>query len=89
MSYLTEVIPFSVTYGADLGYVQSTVGHSRRSSAATAYVEPVLDRANLDVLIQTQVLKLIQTGQSGGQPVFGEVEVAQDASSRCHNNNNI
>ncbi|KAL0064314.1 hypothetical protein AAF712_008760 [Marasmius tenuissimus] len=60
------------------GYVQSTVGHGERSSAATAYLVPVLNRTNLDVLINTRVLK-ISSSKGGRVPTIDTLEVAQSA----------
>ncbi|KAF8872219.1 aryl-alcohol-oxidase from pleurotus Eryingii [Mucidula mucida] len=41
-----------------IGYVQSAVGNGTRSSAATAYLQPVLERPNLDVVILTRVTRV-------------------------------
>ena len=61
----------------NLGFVQSTIGNGERSSSATAYLDPVLSRSNLDVLIQTQVTKVISHGKtSQGKPKFEQVEFA-------------
>ncbi|KZV68638.1 GMC oxidoreductase [Peniophora sp. CONT] len=43
-------------------WIQSTSGHGMRSSSATAYLHPVLDRDNLHVLIGAQVTKLYDVG---------------------------
>ncbi|OBZ73918.1 Pyranose dehydrogenase 1, partial [Grifola frondosa] len=64
-----------------IGWTQNSVdSFGRRSSSATAYLELILSRSNLDVLIQTQVTKLVQTS-SKGTPAFNKVEVAQNSSS--------
>lgn len=58
--------------------MQATVGNSVRSSSATAYLAPALaNRSNLDVLIHTQVTRLLQTGKNGSIPIFRGVEFAQ------------
>ncbi|CCM06044.1 uncharacterized protein FIBRA_08290 [Fibroporia radiculosa] len=56
----------------------------RRSSSATSYLEPAYGRSNLDVLIQTQVTKLVSSSTSGGNPVFTTVEIAQSANSKTY-----
>ncbi|OBZ67630.1 Pyranose dehydrogenase, partial [Grifola frondosa] len=49
------------------GWSQSSVdSFGRRSSSATAYLEPIIDRTNLDVLIQTQVTNCWDTGIQDG-----------------------
>ncbi|KAL0064313.1 hypothetical protein AAF712_008759 [Marasmius tenuissimus] len=63
-----------------LGYVQSSVGHGERSSAATAYLVPALNRTNLDVLINTRALKVYSSqSPSSGIPTIDTLEVAQSA----------
>lgn len=39
--------------------MQSTIGDGQRSSGATAYLNPVQDRCNLDILINSRATKLI------------------------------
>ncbi|OBZ73035.1 Pyranose dehydrogenase 1 [Grifola frondosa] len=63
-----------------VGWAQYTIGDGSRASSSTAYVEPFLSRANFDVLIQTQVTKVIQTGTQSGTPVFRGVQFAQSSS---------
>ncbi|KLO19185.1 aryl-alcohol-oxidase from pleurotus Eryingii [Schizopora paradoxa] len=64
-----------------VGLAQSTIGGGARSSSSTAYLTPVLNRTNLDVLIQTTVTRLISSGSSEN-PIFRTVEVAANASSK-------
>lgn len=59
-----------------IGWQQATIGGGTRSSSATAYLEPALKRPNLDVLINAQVTKLVQTGTRNGKPSFHTVEFA-------------
>lgn len=65
-----------------VGWTQSTYGNGIRSSASSSYIRPVLSRPNLDVLVNTVVTKVIQTGHDffTGLPVFSGVEVAQSAT---------
>lgn len=66
-----------------LGFVQNSIGFSKRSSAATAYLVPVLNRTNLDVVIHTRVTKLYSsTKTTVGLPVIDTVEVAQSATGK-------
>lgn len=60
--------------------MQSSIGGGERSSAATAYLEPVENRTNLDILINTRATKLIQSGQNGSTPILRKVEIAQSSS---------
>ncbi|EKM52230.1 uncharacterized protein PHACADRAFT_100299 [Phanerochaete carnosa HHB-10118-sp] len=76
--------PFNadLNFGDYLGvsYLQATVGRGQRSSAATAYLDPVLSRKNLHVLINNTVTRLISSGSSYGKPSFKAAEFAPDAS---------
>ncbi|CDO69332.1 Aryl-alcohol oxidase [Trametes cinnabarina] len=67
-----------------LAWFQGAIGGGVRNDAATAYLVPALSRKNLDVLIQTQVTKLVQTGVQGGKPVFRGVQFAQSKSAPTH-----
>ncbi|KAI9451426.1 aryl-alcohol-oxidase from pleurotus Eryingii [Lactarius psammicola] len=63
-----------------IGWTQFSIGGGQRSSASTSYLTPVLSRSNLDILINTQVTKVVQTGTRGGLPIFRGVQFAQSAS---------
>ncbi|KAI0063370.1 aryl-alcohol-oxidase from pleurotus Eryingii [Artomyces pyxidatus] len=86
----TKELPAEFPYNEDmnsgfplgLGWPQFSVADGTRVSSATAYLEPALNanRSSLDVLINTQVTKLIQTGTSQGAPVILGVQFAQSAS---------
>ena len=66
-----------------VGWLQSTIGHSVRSSSATAYLSAdVQARSNLDIMINTRATRLVQTGTSGGVPEFKAVEVAENSSGQ-------
>lgn len=65
-------------YPLGIGWTQNSVSSKGfRSSSATAYLAPAMERDNLDVLIQTRVTKLIAVSHANGVPTFGQVEVAQ------------
>ncbi|KAI9430921.1 aryl-alcohol-oxidase from pleurotus Eryingii [Lactarius indigo] len=62
-----------------IGWTQYSIGGGQRSSASVSYLTPVLSRSNLDVLTNTQVTKVVQTGTRGGLPIFRGVQFAQSA----------
>lgn len=65
-------------YPLGIGWTQNSVSSKGfRSSSATAYLAPAMERDNLDVLIQTRVTKLVVVSRENGVPTFGQVEVAQ------------
>ena len=85
---LADEFPFNLDMNSGnplgVGWLQSTIGHGVRSSAATAFLgQDTLARKNLDVLIGTRVTRLVQTDRKGGSPVFLGVELAQSASGVC------
>lgn len=63
-------------------YMQSSVGGGERSDAASAYLHPVDSRTNLDILINTQVTRLVQSGTDGYSPIFKQVEMAQSSAGK-------
>ncbi|KAF8995091.1 aryl-alcohol oxidase-like protein [Cyathus striatus] len=60
-----------------VGYMPSTIGHGKRSSAFTAYLAPILHRENLSVLTGYLATKLVATSDEGGEKVVKSVEVAK------------
>ncbi|KAI0062569.1 aryl-alcohol oxidase-like protein [Artomyces pyxidatus] len=80
----SSLLPFNLDANAGdtigLSWMQSTAGHGVRSSSATAYLQPVLHRPNLDVLINAQVTRLLSTGDENGIPVLRKVELSQTSS---------
>ncbi|OBZ77604.1 Pyranose dehydrogenase [Grifola frondosa] len=80
---LPEAFPYNLDMNSGkplgVGFAQNSIStFGRRSSSATAYLQPVINRPNLDVLIHTQVTKLIAS--SKGTPSFTQVEIAQSES---------
>ncbi|KAI0083905.1 aryl-alcohol-oxidase from pleurotus Eryingii [Irpex rosettiformis] len=67
-----------INAGNGLGttYMQSSVGEGKRSHAASAYLDPIANRTNLDILINTQATRLINVATSG-TPDIRTVEYAQ------------
>ncbi|KAI9435484.1 aryl-alcohol-oxidase from pleurotus Eryingii [Lactarius indigo] len=70
-----------------IGWTQFSIGSGQRSSASVSYLKPALSRSNLDILISTQVTKVIQTGTQGGLPIFRGVQFAQSASGPLFSRN--
>ncbi|KDR68216.1 hypothetical protein GALMADRAFT_146462 [Galerina marginata CBS 339.88] len=61
-----------------ISWLHSTIGSSARSSGATAYLMPNMERDNLDILVNTYATRLLPTGHSSaGKPTFRTVEFAQ------------
>ncbi|THH13764.1 hypothetical protein EW146_g6493 [Bondarzewia mesenterica] len=64
-----------------IGWTQATIGSSRRSSSAMGYLAPhYLKRANLDVLINTRVTKLVPADDETETMSFNSVELAQSSA---------
>ncbi|KAI9435482.1 aryl-alcohol-oxidase from pleurotus Eryingii [Lactarius indigo] len=70
-----------------IGWAQFSIGGGQRSSASVSYLTPVLSRSNLDILVNTLVTKVVQTGTHGGLPVFRGVQFAQSASDPIFSRN--
>lgn len=58
----------------------SQIFEGARDGSARAYIEPALTRSNLDVLVNTLVTKVVQTGTENDLPVFRGVQFAQNNS---------
>ncbi|KAH9063572.1 aryl-alcohol-oxidase from pleurotus Eryingii, partial [Lactarius vividus] len=70
-----------------IGWSQLSIGGGRRSSASVSYLTPALSRPNLDILVNTLVTKVVQTGTRGGLPIFRGVQFAQSASGPLFSRN--
>ncbi|TDL19928.1 aryl-alcohol oxidase-like protein [Rickenella mellea] len=83
---LHSEFPFNLDMNAGnplgVGWLQSTIGNSVRSSSATAYLSPALaNRSNINLLTNTRVTRLIKTNNLSSRfPTFLGVEFAQTAS---------
>ncbi|KAG6836453.1 hypothetical protein H0H93_007885, partial [Arthromyces matolae] len=82
---LPDEFPFNLDYNSGnplgLSYVQQTIDKGRRSSSATSYLAPqFLNRSNLDVLLNSQVTRIVNNGTSNGLPLFTAVEVGRDST---------
>ncbi|RXW19853.1 hypothetical protein EST38_g5995 [Candolleomyces aberdarensis] len=86
---LSAEFPFNPdTGGGDvlgLGWVQSSIGDGTRSSSATTYLNSVINRRNVDVLVNAYVTKLVRTGTVGGKPSFRGVQFANGPQSPTTN----
>ncbi|KAI0085566.1 aryl-alcohol-oxidase from pleurotus Eryingii [Irpex rosettiformis] len=87
-SQLSSEFPFNLDYNGvsgntlGVGWAQFSIANGERQSAALGYLDPILDRRNLDILVNTHVTQLIQTGTSSGKPVFRGVQFSQPGSSQ-------
>ena len=79
---LWHMLVIATIYGVCTGYLQGTIGGGERSSSATAYLHPALQRPNLHLLISNTVTRLISTGHSDGKPLFRTVEFAPNSTSK-------
>ncbi|KAI0757745.1 alcohol oxidase [Daedaleopsis nitida] len=55
-----------------------------RSNAARNYLEPILSRSNLDILVNTQVVKVTKTGTDGNTPVITGVQYASGPKGKVY-----
>ncbi|TFY62644.1 hypothetical protein EVG20_g6631 [Dentipellis fragilis] len=82
---LPSLFPFNEDQNAGnqigWGWTQSTIEAGSRTTSATAYLDPVLSRSNLDIVINAQATKLIQTGTDNGTPIFNGVQFTKSKSS--------
>nr|VWO96845.1 Alcohol oxidase [Ganoderma boninense] len=56
-----------------------------RSNAARDYIQPVLSRSNLDVLVDTQVVKVLQTDMDGSTPIVTGVQLTAGTNEKRYN----
>ena len=75
-------LAFVNTSDCDTAYMQSSIGEGKRSHAASAYLDPIANRTNLDILINTQVTRLINVASSGSTPDLRTVEYAQSRDGK-------
>ncbi|KAJ6550159.1 alcohol oxidase [Mycena capillaripes] len=78
-----DLYPFNLDLnggnGLGFGWLHTSVGNGARSSSSSAYLHPALNtRGNLDLLLHTQVTKLVSTS---GKLTFKGVQVAQSATA--------
>ncbi|KZT00887.1 GMC oxidoreductase [Laetiporus sulphureus 93-53] len=83
---LSHLFPYNIDmnsgYPMGLGWAVGSVSADRkRTSSATSYLWPAMNRSNLDVLIDTRVTRLLAAGITDGMLSFTKVETAQSASS--------
>ncbi|KAF7363021.1 Aryl-alcohol oxidase-like protein [Mycena venus] len=73
-----DMYPFNLDVnsgdGLGFGWLHATVGHGARSTSSSAYLHPALNsRSNIDLLLHSQVTKLVETTPK----TFNSVQVAQ------------
>lgn len=51
-----------------------------RSSSSTAYLSQVINHPNVDVLLNTQVTRLLNVATNGSTPDLRQVEFSQNAN---------
>jgi choline dehydrogenase-like flavoprotein len=56
------------------------IANGTRQSASLSYLDPILTRPNLDIVVNTHVVKLVQTGTCAGKPEFLGVQLSQPGS---------
>ena len=74
------IMRFSPPLNIVLAFMQSNIQNGTHVNAATAFLEPVLSRPNLDVLIQNQATRVISNGTTNGKIQFNQVELAQNST---------
>ncbi|KAF8148700.1 aryl-alcohol oxidase-like protein [Crassisporium funariophilum] len=78
---LHDEFPFNLDMNSGnplgVGWLQSSIGNGARSSSATTYLAQALERPNVDVVIETQVTRLLQIDNSSLLPTFRGVECSQ------------
>ncbi|KAF5380238.1 hypothetical protein D9757_008203 [Collybiopsis confluens] len=84
---LKDEFPFNLDMNSGfqlgIGWVQGMIGEGTRSSAATSYLaSKFLKRKNLHVLINTRVLRVLETDSR--ESSFRTVEFTQDAGKTMH-----
>lgn len=63
------------------GWGQYAIRNGSRQDAANTYLEPASNWDNLDVLINTQVTKVLKIGEESGVPVIRGVQFALNSTS--------
>ncbi|KAK0493185.1 alcohol oxidase [Armillaria luteobubalina] len=86
--------PFNVDYNSGyhlgIGWHQKTIGNGTRSSSEMSYLGPeYIDRANLYVLVDSHVTRILVANDSavideGSKPYFDRIEFTQDAGKTMH-----
>ncbi|KAI0321913.1 alcohol oxidase [Amylostereum chailletii] len=86
---LSSEFPFNkdVNSGDMIGisWTPFAIADGARSNSARDYIAPVLERSNLDVLVNTQVIKVLQTGDSNGTPIIRGVQFTSGPKSPVYN----
>lgn len=68
-----------------ISWQQQTIAGGQRVSSARAFIDPIINGSNLDVVLNTRVLKLLQTGTVDGLPAFQGVQFATSPTAQVYN----
>ncbi|KAJ7613350.1 aryl-alcohol oxidase-like protein [Mycena polygramma] len=81
---LNTTFPYNIDMndGAPLGvgWLHSSIGNSTRSSSSTGYLAPFVNRANLHILVGTQVTRVFPSSNASSIIAFRGVEFATSAT---------
>lgn len=83
---LSAEFPFNRDFNSGntigISWVQSTIYEGARSSSASAFIAPALQRPNLEVVVNTLATKLIPTKRTNGTPDIRTVELLNSKTSK-------
>ncbi|KAI0311429.1 alcohol oxidase [Amylostereum chailletii] len=87
-SQLPGRFPFNLDYNSGdtigISWTQSTIENGHRVTAASAYLAPALNRSNLDILVNTQVTKVLPVSIEIDGPVMRRIQFAQSANGTAY-----
>ncbi|RPD56268.1 aryl-alcohol-oxidase from pleurotus Eryingii [Lentinus tigrinus ALCF2SS1-7] len=68
-----------------MSWTPFAIQNGARSNSARDYIQPALSRSNLDVLVNTQVVKVLQTGTDGDTPIVNGVQFTSGPNEKLYN----
>ncbi|KAI0716165.1 aryl-alcohol-oxidase from pleurotus Eryingii [Cerioporus squamosus] len=68
-----------------MSWTPFAIADGARSNSGRDYVEPALSRSNLDVLVNTQVVKVLKTGTDGNTPIVTGVQFTSGPKEKLYN----
>ncbi|KAJ3804684.1 glucose-methanol-choline oxidoreductase [Lentinula aff. lateritia] len=87
-SELSAEFPFNLDYSSGdtigVGWTQAMIAKGQHVTSAAAYLIPTMSRPNLDIIANSQVTKILQTGTKDGQPVFSAIQFYTVGDSEIH-----
>ncbi|KAI0033867.1 alcohol oxidase [Vararia minispora EC-137] len=82
---LSSQFPFNLDFNSGntvgLSYTQQTIYKGARFTSAHGYLAPFFERPNLDVVVNTLVTKVVQTGTHRDVPAFRAVQVYNSSTN--------